>query len=88
MVYFFKSKGVSMKIIIVALLFIASVWAGVSINHASKQELISVKGIGEKSADAIIAYRTLHPFKSVSELTEVKGFGEKKLKKIEKDLEL
>ncbi|HYF97853.1 MAG TPA: helix-hairpin-helix domain-containing protein [Coxiellaceae bacterium] len=54
--------------------------AVVDINHANAEELMSLKGIGEKKAQAIIAYRTQHgAFKSVSELTAIKGFSEKQL---------
>ena len=38
----------------------------------------SVKGIGKKRAEAIIAYRkSHHGFKSIEELTEVKGLGQR-----------
>lgn len=52
----------------------------VDINHADAAELMTLKGIGEKKAAAIIAYRQQHGiFKSVNDLAEVQGFGEKKL---------
>ncbi len=48
------------------------------INTASKDELVKVKGIGEKKAERIIAYREEHgEFKSVDELKNVKGIGNK-----------
>lgn len=50
----------------------------VSINDGTLEELMSIKGIGEKKATAIIAYRTAHGrFQSLDDLAEVKGFGEK-----------
>jgi len=50
----------------------------VNLNSASTQELTALRGIGDKTAQAIIAYRESHgPFKSVEELVEVKGIGEK-----------
>jgi competence protein ComEA len=50
----------------------------VNLNSASAQELTALRGIGEKTAQAIVAYRESHgPFKSVEELVEVKGIGEK-----------
>lgn len=59
----------------------------VNINTATVEELQAVKGIGPKTADAIVAYRSEHgTFKSVAELENVKGVGEKSLKKIEDDL--
>ncbi|HIF50579.1 MAG TPA: ComEA family DNA-binding protein [Thiotrichaceae bacterium] len=50
----------------------------ININTADKETLMSViKGVGEKKADAIIAYRTENGnFKSIDELTNVKGIGQ------------
>lgn len=62
--------------------------AAVDINHASAKELMSLKGVGEKRAEAIIAYRQQHGlFKSVNELSAVKGFSEKKLASLLKNNE-
>lgn len=48
----------------------------ININTANKETLMAIKGIGEKRAEAIIAYREVHgPFKSVDQLGEVKGLG-------------
>jgi competence protein ComEA len=48
----------------------------VNINTAGKAELMAVRGIGEKRAEAIIAYREQHgPFKSVEDLENVQGIG-------------
>jgi len=49
----------------------------VNINTADKEALMtSIKGIGEKRAEAIIAYREQNgSFKSVEELAEVRGVG-------------
>ncbi len=50
----------------------------ININTADKETLMSViKGVGEKKAEAIIAYRNENGnFKSVDELTNVKGIGQ------------
>jgi len=59
----------------------------ININTATAAQLQMVKGIGPKTAAAIIAYRNKHgDFKEVDDLDEVKGIGEKKLDKIEDDL--
>lgn len=48
----------------------------ININSADKTTLMQIKGIGEKRAEAIIAYREKNgPFKSVEELTEIDGIG-------------
>jgi competence protein ComEA len=49
----------------------------VNINKADIALLTTLKGVGEKKAQAIIAYRNEHgPFQSIEELAEVKGIGE------------
>ena len=49
----------------------------VNINTADKEVLMtSIKGVGEKRAEAIIAYREQNgSFKSVEELADVRGVG-------------
>ena len=52
----------------------------ININTASASELMSLRGIGEVTAKAIIDYREQHgPFKSVDDLASVKGIGQKTL---------
>ena len=52
----------------------------VNINTADREELMTINGIGEATADKIIAYREENgEFESVDELIEIKGIGEKKL---------
>ena len=48
----------------------------ININTAGKESLMSIKGIGEKRADAIISWREKHgPFKSVDDLEGINGIG-------------
>ena len=55
----------------------------ININFASKELLMTLDGIGEKKANAIIAYRNENgAFLSVDELIEVDGIGEKTLEKL------
>ena len=49
----------------------------ISLNHASKEQLMTIKGIGPKTADKIIDYRNEHPFATIEEIKEVSGIGEK-----------
>ena len=61
--------------------------AAVNINTATKEELTSLKGIGEKRAQDIIDYRTKNgPFKSVDDLEKVPGIGPGTMKQIRPDL--
>lgn len=58
----------------------------ININKASKEELDTLPGIGESTAEKIINYRKEHKsFKSIEELKEVKGIGDAKFEEI-KDL--
>lgn len=50
----------------------------ININTATLEELTQLKGVGEKIAEAIIAYREANDlFKSVADLEKVKGIGPK-----------
>ena len=49
----------------------------ININTASKKELTTLKGVGDKIADRIIEYRKEHSFKKIEDLMEVKGIGQK-----------
>lgn len=59
--------------------------AAVSINSASKEELLAVKGLPEKVADGILSKR---PFKALDEVQKVKGMGAKLLAKLRSQLKL
>ena len=55
----------------------------ININTAPVEQLATLKGIGEKMAQAIVEYRTANgPFKTVEDLMKVKGVGEKKFEAI------
>lgn len=58
----------------------------VNINTASKEELDTLPGIGESTANKIISYREENgKFKSIEEIKEVSGIGDSKFEQI-KDL--
>ncbi len=74
--------GQSMIKTVIKLISIVAVATGISfgmsvgqLNKAPKAELMKIKGVGSKKADAIIKYRKSTPFKSMSDIREVKGVG-------------
>lgn len=55
----------------------------VNINTASKEELMTITGIGESKADTIIKYREENGnFKSIEDIKNVSGIGESLFEKI------
>lgn len=55
----------------------------VDLNRADAAALTRVKGIGAKTAQAIIEHRRAHgAYRNLRELLQVKGIGEKKLEKL------
>lgn len=54
----------------------------ININTASKSELMQLPGVGEKTAEAIINYRSSSKFNSISDIMDVKGIGPKKFEKM------
>ena len=49
--------------------------APVDLNRATPAELMTLPGVGESKAQAIVRHRALHPFTRTSDLLKVKGFG-------------
>ena len=61
----------------------------ISINNASIDELISIKGIGIKTAERIIEYRNEYgSFKQIDDLMNISGIGIKKFERIKEYITL
>lgn len=61
----------------------------INANTATVEQLMMLPGIGEKTAKAILTYRTANgPFKSIDDIAKVKGISKKKLEKIRPNLSL
>ena len=63
------------KIIVLLMLSVSFMLAAINLQTASKNELMSIKGIGPVKADQIIKYRKSNTIKSASDLQNIKGFG-------------
>ena len=58
----------------------------VNINTASKEELMSLNGIGQQTADNIIEYRETMRFNDIEDLLNVTGVGKSKYENIKEDI--
>jgi len=59
----------------------------ISLNNASKEQLMTLPGIGESKANNIISYRNeIGSFKSIEELKNVKGIGDSIFEKIKANI--
>ena len=77
-----KFKRASIFVLAVLLLagFCQPVIAGsgkININTDPKEQLVTLKHVGDKIADRIIEYRKAHPFKTIEEFMNVKGIAQK-----------
>jgi len=75
-----------MKKILFMLALTLSFLSAINVQKASKDELMCIKGIGEKKASAIMKYRKSHKLKSAEDLLEIKGFGKALVKNVQKDI--
>lgn len=61
----------------------------ISINNASKEELMTLSGVGESKAEAIIKYRNENgKFKTIDEIKNVSGIGDALFDKIKDNISL
>ena len=60
--------------------------SAINVQTASKDELMCIKGIGEKKANSILKYRKSNKLKSANDLLEIKGFGKALVKNVEKNI--
>ena len=78
-----------MKRLFLALLFLVSfAFGAVNLNTATKKELMTLDGIGDKKAEEIIKYREKTPFTKPEDLKNIKGIGDKLFDKIKDKVEV
>ncbi len=60
----------------------------ISLNNATKEELMTLPGIGESKALAIIEYRKQNRFNAIEDIMNVKGIGKSIYEKIKDNISL
>jgi competence protein ComEA len=75
------------KVVVLMAILSISLFA-IDVSTASKVELMSIKGIGEKKADAIIEYRKSNKVKSADDLKGVNGIGASIIDNIKKGVKV
>ena len=73
------------KIVALLMLFCSFLFAEINLQTASKEELMGIKGIGEKKADQIMEYRKTNKINSPEDLKNIKGFGDSIVSNIKKE---
>jgi len=68
--------------ILFAMILSLSLLSALNLQMASKDDLMCIKGIGEKKANAILKFRKTGKLKTADDLLEVKGVGKALVKNI------
>lgn len=68
------------------LLSVSFLLASINLNTANKDELMSIKGIGNKKAEQILKYRKTHSLDNPMDLKNIKGFGKKIISNVKNDV--
>ncbi|MBE3023024.1 helix-hairpin-helix domain-containing protein [Campylobacter sp. RM9328] len=61
-------------------------FAVINLNTATKDELMSLNGIGESKAEAIIEYRKANKFNSIEDIKNISGIGDKTYENLKDDI--
>ncbi len=60
-------------------------FAALNLQTATKEELMGIKGIGDKKAEQILEYRKTNKINSPEDLKNIKGFGDSIVSNIKKE---
>jgi len=77
-----------MKKVLAILMLCSSFLLAINLQTASKEELMSIKGIGEKKAQQILEYRKVNSIKSPEDLRNIKGFGDNIINNVKNDVKV
>ncbi len=64
------------RLVALLMLCCSFLFAEINLQTASKEELMSIKGIGEKKAEQIIEYRKTNTINKAEDLKNIKGFSD------------
>lgn len=64
------------RLVALLMLCCSFLFAEINLQTASKEELMGIKGIGEKKAEQIIEYRKTNTINTAEDLKNIKGFGD------------
>ena len=74
------------KILAILALGSSLLFGAINLQTASKEELMSIKGIGEKKAEQIIEYRKTNKISNPEDLKNIKGFGDSVVGNVKNDV--
>lgn len=76
------------KLFAILALCTSVMFAAMNLNTATKEELMTIKGIGEKKALEIIDFRKKNKINSAEDLEQLKGFGKVLISNIKNEVKV
>ena len=73
------------KLMLLSFFCVSMLFGAINLQTASKEELMGIKGIGEKKAEQIIEYRKTNKINSAEDLKNIKGFGDSIVKNVNEE---
>jgi len=75
------------KILLLMGMSVSLLFSAINLQTASKKELMCIKGIGEKKAEALLKYRKKHTLESPEDLMNIKGFGKGIIRNVKQEIQ-